>query len=55
MSLKFSNVKDTKNIEDFLVENITRIIYSSEDEKPRKYSEDGQIKYLQQTLNSMNV
>ena len=46
VSMTLSNVKDTKNIEDFLVENIKEIIYSYEDEKPLKYSEDGKMKYL---------
>ena len=32
VSMTLSNVKDTKNIEDFLVENITEIHYESEDE-----------------------
>ena len=32
VSMSLSNVKDTKNIEDFLVENITEIHYESEDE-----------------------
>ena len=41
MSLTFSNVKDTKTNEDFLVENITEIYYDSEDEKPPCHSEAG--------------
>ena len=54
MSLKLSTVKDIKNIEIFLAENIKEIIYSSEDENPRKYSKNVQMKDLQQTLKSMN-
>ena len=41
-------------MEDILVDDITEIHYEYEDENPRKYSEDGQIKYLNKTLNSMN-
>ena len=55
MSPTLSNVKDIKNIKYFLVEKNKEIIYSSEDENPPKYSEDGQIKYLKQTLNSINA
>ena len=54
MSLTLSNVKDTKNIEYFFVEHITEILYSYEDGNPLKYSEDGKMKDLQQTLNSIN-
>ena len=47
VSLTLSNVKDTKNIEDLLVENIKEIIYSYEDENSPEYSKDGQLKYSQ--------
>ena len=33
----------------------TEIIYSSEDENQPKYREDSQMKYFQQTLNSINA
>ena len=39
MNMKLSNVEDTKNIEDFLVENITEIHHESEDENPPCHSE----------------
>ena len=35
-SLKWSKIKNTKNVEKFLVENITEIIYQSEDENLHK-------------------
>ena len=38
-----------------MVENIIEIIYSPKDGNQPKYSEDVQIKYLQQTLNSTNA
>ena len=55
VSMTLSNVKDTKNIEDVLVENIMETHYSSENENPPHHSEAGQNKYLQQTLNSTNT
>ena len=51
VSMTFSNVRDTKNIEDFLVWNIMENHYESEDENPPHHSEAGQMKYLQKTLN----
>ena len=42
-------------MEDILVDDITEIHYEYEDENPRKYSEDSQIKFLNKTLNSMNA
>ena len=53
--MKFSNVKDTKPFEDFLVENMMETHYESEDEKPPRHSQAGKIKDLQLTLNSINV
>ena len=55
MSTTFSNVKDTKKIEEFLVENIMENHYEYEDKKPPHHSEAGQIIYLQQNLNSINA
>ena len=54
MSMTLSNVKYTKNIDDFLAENIMENYYESDDENPRHHSEAVQPKYLQQTLNSIN-
>ena len=48
------NVKDTKKVGEFLVENIIEIHYESEEKNTPNLSEAGKIKYLQQTLNSMN-
>ena len=50
-----SNVKDTNKIEIVLAEKIREIIYSSEDENPRKYNKNFQMKDLQQALNSVNA
>ena len=55
VSMILSNVKYIKNIEIFLVENIIAIYYESEGKSPSKYIKDVQIKYLKQTLNSMNA
>ena len=52
--MKILSGKYTKDIENALVEKITVIIYSSEDENSPKYSEDDQMKDFQQTLNSIN-
>ena len=41
--MTLSNVKDTKNIEDFLVEIMTENHYESEDENPPHHSEAGKI------------
>ena len=41
--MTLSNVKDTKNIEDFLVENIIETYHDSEDENPPHHSEAGKI------------
>ena len=40
MGLTLSNIKDTNKIETVLAENIREIIYSSEDENPRKYNKN---------------
>ena len=42
-------------MEDILVDDITEIHYKYEDENPRKYSEDGQMKFLNKTLNSIDA
>ena len=55
LSLKWSNVKDNKNTEDVLVGKPTEINYSSGDENTPRHSEYIKMKYLQQTLNSMNA
>ena len=47
--MTLSNVKDTKNIEDFLVEIMTENHYESEDEKPPHHSEAGEIKDYKKT------
>ena len=54
MSITLSNVK-YKNNGDFQVDNITKIHYESEDEKPPHHSGAGKLKDLQQTLNLMNA
>ena len=43
VSMKLSNVKDTKNIEDFLVENIREIHYEAKNEKSPRHSKAGQM------------
>ena len=53
--MSLSNVKYTKNIEDFLVENITETHYKYADENPHCHSDARQNKYLQQTLNSIDA
>ena len=53
--MTLSNVKDTKIIEDFLVENIMETKYEFEDEKPTHHSDTRKIKYLQQTLISIKA
>ena len=50
-----SYFKDTKNIDDFLIKNIIEIHYESENENTLRHRENGQDKYLQQILNSMNA
>ena len=40
MGLTLSHVKGTNKIDIFLAENISEIIYSSEDENPRKYNKN---------------
>ena len=54
VSLKSSNFKDTKQIEHFLVGNITEINYPYEDEKPPCHSESDKTNDPQRTLNSVN-
>ena len=49
--MTFSNVKNTKKIEDILVENITKTHYEYEAENPPRHSGAGQVKHLQQILN----
>ena len=49
MNLTLSHIKDIKKSQDFSVETITEIFYSSEDEKPRKYSYNVQKKDLEKT------
>ena len=44
--MTLSNVKYTKNIDDFLAENIMENYYESDDENPRHHSEAVQPKYL---------
>ena len=39
----------------FLVEKITEINYESQDENPPHLSGYEEVKYLQQTMNSMNI
>ena len=41
--MTFSNFKDTKNIEDFGVENIMETDYESENENPPRQSEAGKL------------
>ena len=53
--MTLSIVKDIKNIEDFLLENILETHYKSKGENPHRHSESGKIKYFQQTLNSINA
>ena len=48
--MSLSNVKYTKNIKDFLFENIAENIYEYEDENPPFHSEAGKVKGVQQTL-----
>ena len=55
VNLKLSKFKDIKIIGIVLAENITEILYSYENQNPRKYSKDIQMKEFQQTLNSMNA
>ena len=54
MNLILSNVKSIKKIVNILVDDIKDNDYEYDEEKPRKYSEDEQMKYLVKTLNSMN-
>ena len=44
-----------KNNSDVFVENQIETYYESGDEKPPYHNDDGQPKYLQQTLNSIYV
>ena len=44
--MTLSNVKYIKNIESFLIKNITKIHYEYEEEKPHKHSMFDQMKYL---------
>ena len=53
--MKLSNVKRYQKYWVNWLKTITEISYSYEDEKPPNYSEDGQMKYLQRTLNLMNA
>ena len=55
VSLTLSNIKYTKNIEYFIDGNIMVTQYEFKDEKPTRHSENVQIKYLQQPLNSINA
>ena len=54
MSITFLHVKDNKNMENVMIENIIETNYEYKDEKPLRHSQYGKIKYLQQTLNSIN-
>ena len=49
------NVKDTKDTEKNLAGNIMGTYYEPEDENTPRHSEAIQIKYLHQTLNSINA
>ena len=44
-----------KNNSDVFVENQIETYYESGDEKPPYHNDDGQTKYLQQSLNSIYV
>ena len=54
VSMTFSDVKATKNIEDFLVDNIMETNYECKDEIPPRHSEAGILKDVKQTLSSIN-
>ena len=47
-------IKNIKKLEGFGVINTEEYIYESDEVKPNKYSEYGQMKDLVQTLNLMN-
>ena len=55
MSLTLSNDKNINKLEGFRVHNTEEYMYEYDEVRPRKYSEDVQMKYLVQTLNLMNT
>ena len=55
MSLTLSNDKNIKKLEGFGINNTEEYMYQYDEVRPRKYSKDGQMKYLVQTLNFMNL